>query len=430
MSKHRLANSDHPFPPKPHNVTSSARVVAELVETDNSHAQRQPTKPDGNVETTAPTPPPIGPSVSVPEPPPTTKLDPPSKPSDATIAFSNPPPVANVEQPEQEAASIPLLATIREFFAQPSWLVSLFFHLALMILLVCISLSHKSENDFSLVHSDTTDVSEEIFELDSSDISETEMVEEFDATVISESPVEALNLSDLEVSQPVAPVSLDVGSESVAEIGKATASMAAAAPKAAANFFGTKAIARSVVFVVDNSNSMGGGKLETALLEMNKAIAQLKRNQKFYIIFYSDTAYPLFHPRPARTLIPATAANKRRTAYWLESVEMCLHTRGSQAIQMARQLRPDLIYLLGDGAFTDKAAKELIGNPIPNAKINTLGMQVKKKDAEAFLAIAKKHGGSYVDVGITAEGKAIFKKAGGRPRNNKKGPIWGVMLKK
>lgn len=340
------------------------------------------------------------------------------------------PKVANADSPRADLQPAAPLSKIGNFFSQPGWLVSLILHLALMIVLLCITLSRETNSQFVLVHSDSNEISQEVFEFSEAELESPDLLESVDVQEPAVTEDALVDLSKLAVEQPVSLVSIEVGNDSVADIGKAAEGLASAEPKSATSFFGKKAIARNIVFVVDNSNSMGGGKLETALVEMNKAISQLKPTQKFYVIFYSDTAYPLFHPQPARKLIPATAANKRRTAYWLESVQMCLQTRGSLAIEMARQLGPDLIYLLGDGAFTDKAAKELLGNPIRNATIHTLGMQVKPKDANAFQAIADKHGGTYVDVGVTLEGKALFKRTGGRPKNNKQGPVWGIALKK
>ena len=43
------------------------------------------------------------------------------------------------------------------------------------------------------------------------------------------------------------------------------------------------------------------------------------------------------------------------------------------AFEKARQLKPELIYLLGDGAFTDNAGAKLIKNPIKGARIEALG---------------------------------------------------------
>ena len=108
-----------------------------------------------------------------------------------------------------------------------------------------------------------------------------------------------------------------------------------AAPKSKPAFFGSKVSAVDYVFVIDNSNSMTKGRFETALNELLKAVAQLTARQRFYVIFYSDTAYPLFHPKPATDLVNATSRNKQRLKSWLETVQLCLKTNGKEAISAA-----------------------------------------------------------------------------------------------
>ena len=172
---------------------------------------------------------------------------------------------------------------------------------------------------------------------------------------------------------------------------------------------------------------MTGGRLETALVALQESIDALSTKQKFYIIFYSDTAYPLFHPKPADDLLPGTDANKKKVRQWLGSIQMCLRTDIRDAIKLAREMRPDLIYILGDGAFN---SSELTDNPLKGVTIHTLGMNVAAKDQDGFRMIAKQHNGTYTDVGITNQGLALFKQEGSRPKNRTKGSVWGLKLKK
>ena len=64
-------------------------------------------------------------------------------------------------------------------------------------------------------------------------------------------------------------------------------------------------------------------------------VSQLTPKQRFYVIFYSDTAYPMMHPNSVSELQPATSRNKELLYYWLQSVQLCLKTNGTEAIQMA-----------------------------------------------------------------------------------------------
>ena len=79
-----------------------------------------------------------------------------------------------------------------------------------------------------------------------------------------------------------------------------------AEPKKKSSVFGTKTTANDYVFVIDNSNSMTKGRFETALNELVIAVRALNKKQRFYVIFYSDTAYGMMYPKTVRGLIPAT----------------------------------------------------------------------------------------------------------------------------
>lgn len=195
-----------------------------------------------------------------------------------------------------------------------------------------------------------------------------------------------------------------------------------------ASFFGKRVSAVEYVFVIDNSNSMTGGRFETALNELLIAVNQLTPRQRFYVIFYSDTAYPMFHPKPATQLLPATPRNKAALRAWLDTVQLCLRTDGREAIEAAFALQPDVIFVLGDGGFTDKAAQFFAARPQKKIPLHSLGMEVKPKDAEAFQLLAESNGGTYKDVGV-ASGARELAKRNPRPRNSSRGPVWGIKLK-
>lgn len=196
----------------------------------------------------------------------------------------------------------------------------------------------------------------------------------------------------------------------------------------AAKFFGTGATGKRICFLVDNSISMSGGRMETALIELEKAVRKLSPTQEFYIIFYSDTAYPLFYPDTADEMIDATGENKEKVREWLKTIHICNFTNGREAIRLALEMKPDLIYILGDGGFTDAADYALISTPTPGVTIYTLGMHVKASDARRFAAIAEKHGGSYRDVGITPQGVEQLRRNGPIPNHKRREGIWGIKL--
>ena len=195
----------------------------------------------------------------------------------------------------------------------------------------------------------------------------------------------------------------------------------------AASFFGAKSKGKNFVFVVDNSNSMGRGRLETALFELMKSVEQMDNKQRFYVIFFSDTAYGLFHPRRTYGMIPATYENKRKLREWLPTVQRCLKTKGQEAVEKALKLNPDVIYILGDGAFTDNTTQILTRTHSRKTVINTVGMQVDPRGAKQLAAIAKANRGTFRKV-TTSPQSVLISRQNPIKANNTRGPVWGLKL--
>lgn len=105
--------------------------------------------------------------------------------------------------------------------------------------------------------------------------------------------------------------------------------------------------ARSVVYVIDRSSSMGpGGLLEAATRELCASLARLPPATQFQIILYHDQPEALFPGRAA--LLPATAANVQRAARLLVEVRAEGGTDHLRALRLALSLGPEVIYLLTD----------------------------------------------------------------------------------
>ena len=200
-------------------------------------------------------------------------------------------------------------------------------------------------------------------------------------------------------------------------------------PGAAANveFFGAKSAGKTVVFVVDNSNSMGGGRFETALDALMRAVEGLGSNQRFYVIFYSDSAYGMFHPQAAPGLVAASADNKEKLRDWLYTVERCLHTRGEDAMKRALALEPDVINILGDGAFTDRTEAVMTAQHSRRTVVHTFGMNVDPKGEKQLTAIAAANGGKFHPVEVDPAA-AQAAKTNPIKSNSTRGPVWGLTL--
>lgn len=198
-------------------------------------------------------------------------------------------------------------------------------------------------------------------------------------------------------------------------------------PKGKPTFFNSRSEAIDYCFVIDNSNSMTKGRFETALHELLLAVNRLTPKQRFYVIFYSDTAYPLFHPYKIPDLVPANRLNKMRLFNWLKTIQLCLKTNGKEAIQLALDLDPDIVFVLGDGAFTDRASIHFAKLAQKKIPIHTLGMEVSTKNAKQFELLATSSGGTYRDVGVNPLGAQMASQYP-RKKNNTRTQYWGITL--
>jgi hypothetical protein len=126
--------------------------------------------------------------------------------------------------------------------------------------------------------------------------------------------------------------------------------------QAATEFFGIGGYGQTFVYVVDASGSMNQrGKFERACYELLQSIEQLGSDQRYYVIFYNDSAYPMEADEP----VFATEKEVARTVSWVHDAVADGGTYPLPALLHALSLRPDAIYFLSDGQFDPLTTHEL-----------------------------------------------------------------------
>lgn len=136
-----------------------------------------------------------------------------------------------------------------------------------------------------------------------------------------------------------------------------------------ASFFGLEARGRKFVYVVDRSSSMHGGKILAAKSEVVRSISGLRRNMRFYIIFYNERAEAM----QSNDLVKATEQSKRRYFTWVDGVPPRGGTDPTEAMRLALSLKPDAVWLLSDGLFGDQCADAIrAANPGAKIQIHTI----------------------------------------------------------
>ena len=159
-------------------------------------------------------------------------------------------------------------------------------------------------------------------------------------------------------------------------------------------FFGLGKRARGahkIVYVVDRSGSMMTT-FQAVRNELQNSVDGLRRNQKFHVIFFN--AGPPLENRP-KTLVPATAVQKRRLFEFLETIHAEGSTDPIPAMERAFAVKPDLIYFLTDGDF-DPALLEKLRTWNKNHEVRVYTFAYVSEQGRILLEqIAREHDGEF-----------------------------------
>ena len=213
----------------------------------------------------------------------------------------------------------------------------------------------------------------------------------------------------------------------------------------AGSFFGRPGQGQTVCFICDNSNSYRDGGFHAVLDEVARAVDSLRPDQSFFVVFFSDAAYPMFHPERVDVLQPASPDNKQRLRAWLASVEMCGGGQGiDEAVRLAGKVGADVVYFLSDGEHAASVVDRVTRAEFGGAVVHTFGMQqgvldrrtgqvdpdklLRQQDFNRNLvAIATAHGGTFTPVTVPPQA-AMLERLRPIQRNRTAGTVWGLKL--
>lgn len=199
-----------------------------------------------------------------------------------------------------------------------------------------------------------------------------------------------------------------------------------------ARFFGSEIEGRRIVFVLDNSGSMQGGRLETVIAELLRCVDSLRDDQEFYVIFHSDMVYPMLYPDPVDRYLRPTKANKRLLAEWLDTVELCLGDAVEEALAAAAMIEPDTVFLLSDGRIQgDKKIRYLLDGRSRNFPVHTfaVGMNSSVAGRRNLQQIADANGGKFSESEIPPAMRDLSRERLRPYHNETPGPVWGRNVK-
>ena len=366
-------------------------------------------------------------------------------PSDPRLALPTPELTLPVSSPPAEAA--PRQRSL------PAWFASLSVHLTMIALLATVSLDTVEpppalERIFS---SPPAEVEEVVFDEPAVDLAG-----DVGAIVADDIPAELIDPGQAEFGGFSAEGDLGTGLDTPGDTGPAGApggggplgeigslfgadggtgtgafgSGLGGAPTA--KFFGAEIAGRRIVFVLDNSGSMQGGRLETVITELLNCLDRLRDDQEFYVIFHSDTVYPMLFPNPIDRYLRPTPANKEMVAEWLDTVELCLGDSVEEAVVAAAMIEPDTVFLLSDGRIQgENKFRILLNGDSRNFPIHTfaVGMNGSVAGRKNLQLIAEANGGEFNESDIPPEMRDLSRRRLRPYHNETPGPVWGRNVK-
>ncbi len=111
------------------------------------------------------------------------------------------------------------------------------------------------------------------------------------------------------------------------------------------NYYEMPIFAERIVFVLDNSGSMSGPRIDAAKRELIRAISELPENAQFGVVVFNSIVTRWHHD-----LVAADAKAKRGAISFVANLQTTGSTASYDALQVAFGFDTEAIYFLSDGA--------------------------------------------------------------------------------
>lgn len=174
-------------------------------------------------------------------------------------------------------------------------------------------------------------------------------------------------------------------------------------------FFTTETRAESVGFVVDCSSSMAGQRFEAVRSELAKSISQLKSDQRFFVVFFNDSVFPMTGDSRQPRLVDADLRHKEQILSFLKNAVASGGTNPEPALQFMARLQPDVIYLLTDGEFQPLQVATYAQFAAAKVAVHTIGFETGR-EVPVLKEIATRTGGTYRTAGMKQASSSLFAK--------------------
>lgn len=281
-----------------------------------------------------------------------------ARPSKPKVAVSTAPDTSEEEVEGTRLESVPFLHNI--YKGLPSWMSSMAFHMALIVLLALLAIGDNSKNGIVNLTAVTVESEEPILALnkvfDDTEETEQDLLDDTEELVAEETELEPdFSLEQMQVEAPELEADLFGASDELTEVAgdgeKGTPQPKG--KKEGAKFFGVSGEGNDFVFIIDCSGSMADyGRWARAVDELTTSINGLSPKQNFLVLLYNNSYVSM--NKPAR-MIPASPTAQKQAVQWVTQRFPDGWTFCAEAVVAALKQRPDAIFLLSDGEFTDRS---------------------------------------------------------------------------
>jgi uncharacterized protein YegL len=157
-------------------------------------------------------------------------------------------------------------------------------------------------------------------------------------------------------------------------------------------YYGIPICAKRIVFVLDTSGSMRGGRLDAAKVELIRAIKEIPREVSFSIVAFNSTVRVW-----QRELVPASESMKQIAVNVVLEQEARNDTATYDALEAAFELEPEAVYLLSDGAPqggkidnpVEIVGSVSTGNRVRRVSIHSVGIDTQDAAVSPFARFMK-----------------------------------------
>lgn len=237
-----------------------------------------------------------------------------------------------------------------------AFLVSLIFHVSLLLLLACWVYTAGKPSQGVLLSAEMGESTDTSFEL----LRDFEL----ESPAPADSPAEAKQPEleiEIDLDQVLVPeVELKTGSAELAaalasvSVGDVVRELGGPARGRGANFFGAYAEGNRFIYVLDSSRSMTGDRWVYACNQLIDSLKGLRRGQEFFVICFDLHPSLLFNAAPdGIEFFESDDETVARVRRWLRSRQLGNATMPAEALKFALNLNPDAVFLLSDGELQD-----------------------------------------------------------------------------